>query len=179
MRAQFCVGVRNSHAGVGVDNPSAVHKPYTSPPGWPVPDPASKSYDQDVYYQTLQRMDEGVGNVTRALRKHGLWENAIVLFFGDNGGTDKNNNFPLRGGKHNAYEGGVRGTAFVSGPALTTLQRACCDVCCVMCCDVLECVLCVGCLFGQSLWFLSYDVVLHRSPFCSSRQRTIHHPTMA
>ena len=68
-----------------------------------------------MYYQVLQRMDEGVGNVTRALREHGMWDDAVVLFCGDNGGADKNNNYPLRGGKYKPWEGGYRVLAALSG----------------------------------------------------------------
>ena len=77
-------------------NYQAVHNPYTTPPGWPRPDETAKNYDQLVYYQVLQRMDEGIGNVTSALKEHGLWDDAVVLFFGDNGGANRNNNYPLR-----------------------------------------------------------------------------------
>jgi len=69
-------------------------------------------------------LDEGVGNVTKALKAKGMWENTFLVFTADNGGpTDMcmsqgSTNTPLRGGKCSIYEGGTRGTAFIGGGAL-------------------------------------------------------------
>ena len=65
-------------------------------------------------------MDEGIRNVTLALQKAGLWESTLLVFSADNGGPiniaqGAGNNFPLRGGKHTAFEGGVRTVALVAG----------------------------------------------------------------
>ena len=65
-------------------------------------------------------LDEGVGNVTAALRREGLYNNSLIIFTTDNGGpaaSDGNmaSNFPLRGRKATLWEGGVRGAACVSG----------------------------------------------------------------
>lgn len=51
----------------------------------------------------VSRLDESVGNVIAALRKHGMLENSIVLFMADNGApsfgihSNKGSNHPLRG----------------------------------------------------------------------------------
>merc|ERR1719450_316605 len=60
-------------------------------------------------------MDEGIGNVTAALRKKGMWENTLLIFTSDNGGASFGNNYPLRGGKYSPFEGGVRVLTFMSG----------------------------------------------------------------
>ncbi|KAK8797304.1 hypothetical protein WA158_004512 [Blastocystis sp. Blastoise] len=72
-------------------------------------------------------MDEGIGNITQALKDKGLYDNTIFLFTSDNGGPIHDAtcnmcsdyagslNFPLRGGKHSLYEGGVRITGALAG----------------------------------------------------------------
>jgi hypothetical protein len=65
-------------------------------------------------------LDEAVGNVTLALTAAGYWENTVLFFMGDNGGPtfEGHSNYPLRGGKLNFFEGGVRPACFVSSPLL-------------------------------------------------------------
>ena len=64
-------------------------------------------------------MDEGIGNITAALRKNGLLNNTILIFTSDNGaaiGTGDNvggSNWPLRGGKHSIFDGGTKVPAIV------------------------------------------------------------------
>ncbi|MCH5598206.1 sulfatase-like hydrolase/transferase [Niabella ginsengisoli] len=56
-------------------------------------------------------LDENVGKILDKLEQLGLKENTIVIFTNDNGGQVKVNhadNFPLRGMKGDAYEGGIR-----------------------------------------------------------------------
>ena len=55
-------------------------------------------------------LDRNVGRVLEALRKHGLEENTVVVFFSDNGGKPDDNgslNTPLRGEKGQLWEGGI------------------------------------------------------------------------
>lgn len=65
-------------------------------------------------------VSEGTGNVTRALKKAGMWADTLFLWSSDNGGPQYwlGNNYPLRGGKGTDFEGGVATAAFVSGGAL-------------------------------------------------------------
>jgi arylsulfatase A-like enzyme len=56
-------------------------------------------------------MDDAVGDVLDALRRHGLEENTLVFFVSDNGGPTRSTtsrNTPLRGFKAQVYEGGIR-----------------------------------------------------------------------
>jgi arylsulfatase A-like enzyme len=69
-------------------------------------------------------MDEGVGNVTRALKDAGMFDDTFIIFSADNGGPTnlnegtESNNFPMRGGKNTLWEGGTRVNGIVHGPGL-------------------------------------------------------------
>jgi len=69
------------------------------------------------YAAMVQHMDENVGRVLDALDEMGLRENTIVVFTSDNGGKHRvTSNAPLRGAKHNLYEGGIRVATIVRYP---------------------------------------------------------------
>lgn len=90
-----------------------VHSPYQLPPAW-----ETKQFPKmwnNVYANMLHMLDMAVGNVTDALKRTGLWENTLIVFSADNGGIGRGNNHPLRGHKHDPWEGGTRSAAFVSG----------------------------------------------------------------
>ena len=56
--------------------------------------------------------------VVEALKARGLYDNSIIIFSTDNGGTADASNYPLRGRKEQVYEGGVRGVGFVHSPLI-------------------------------------------------------------
>ncbi len=58
----------------------------------------------------IEHLDDGVGRVLSALDRLGLASNTIVVFTSDNGGSLRygSNNGPLRGGKTQMYEGGLK-----------------------------------------------------------------------
>eukprot|EP01051_Picozoa_sp_SAG22_P017980 SAG22_NODE_2906_length_2113_cov_5.399206_2_plen_298_part_00 len=69
-------------------------------------------------------LDYVVGNVTAAAKKDLDWSNTVVTFASDNGGPlDHTTNWPLRGGKHTFWDGGVRVVAFISGGLLPPARR--------------------------------------------------------
>src|SRR5206468_128202 len=47
-----------------------------------------------VYRRMIHHMDEGIGWVMDALRRHGLAENTLVVFTSDNGGERFSDNWP-------------------------------------------------------------------------------------
>ncbi|MEM7409998.1 MAG: sulfatase-like hydrolase/transferase [Myxococcota bacterium] len=74
-----------------------------------------------VYAAVVDAMDQAVGMVLKALDEEGVAENTIVLFFSDNGGaayaTGGADNVPLRGGKGDTFEGGIRVVSVLRYPA--------------------------------------------------------------
>jgi len=58
----------------------------------------------------IEHLDDGIGRVIQGLRDSGFYDNTLVIFTSDNGGQSNvgANNGPLRGGKQNMYEGGIR-----------------------------------------------------------------------
>ena len=96
----------------------AVHSPDEVPDSYV--EPYKKTIPGDSKRQTfagmLSCMDEGVGNVTAALRAKGMLDNTIIILQADNGGpiagssrchicgdNTGTSNYPLRAGKHSLW----------------------------------------------------------------------------
>jgi len=58
----------------------------------------------------IEHLDDGIGKVITALKQFGLNNNTLLIFTSDNGGQLNvgANNGPLRAGKQDMYEGGIR-----------------------------------------------------------------------
>jgi hypothetical protein len=54
---------------------------------------------KQAYFGMTRFIDEGVKNITEALKAEGLWDNTLLVYSCDNGGEQSNggNNYPLRG----------------------------------------------------------------------------------
>lgn len=79
------------------------------------------SSKRGLYGDVVQELDWSVGEITAALRKHGLEERTLVVFASDNGpflsyGEHAGSSGPLREGKLTVFEGGIRVPCVVRWP---------------------------------------------------------------
>lgn len=86
-------------------------------------------HQRQRYAAMVKFTDEAVGNVTKALKAKDMWQDTLVVFLADNGGwvskagVAGGNNYPLKGGKYNNWEGGIRSNSFVSGGFVPRSRR--------------------------------------------------------
>jgi arylsulfatase A-like enzyme len=70
-----------------------------------------KNPQRRTYAAMVSAVDDGVGRVLATLRKEGLENQTLIFFLSDNRGPEQanaSNNGPLRGGKSDPWEGGIR-----------------------------------------------------------------------
>jgi len=71
------------------------------------------------FFGMIANLDENIGRLDEFLRSNGLYDNTIVIFMNDNGGTAgvRTFNAGMREGKTTYYEGGHRAMFFARWPA--------------------------------------------------------------
>jgi arylsulfatase A-like enzyme len=104
---------------------NAPHIPIQPPPDWLQRVQQSEpnlSPDRAAMVALIEHLDDGIGRVLQALADNGESDNTLVIFASDNGGEIDvaANNGPLRGGKTDMWEGGVRVPAIVRWPGHVT-----------------------------------------------------------
>ncbi len=80
---------------------------------------------ENTFNAQVTFVDAVVGNITKELKKNGMWDNTLFVWSTDNGAQVKiaGSNHPFRGGKGTNWEGGCRVPTFVSGGVLPASQR--------------------------------------------------------
>jgi arylsulfatase A-like enzyme len=82
------------------------------------------NHTNPVYAAMVEHMDDALGKVIQTLKDQGIYDNTIIIFFSDNGGYRRSfgnrekvtSNFPLRSGKGDMFEGGVRVPLIIHWP---------------------------------------------------------------
>ncbi len=121
-----------------IDRPFFLYLPFNAPhygsnqhkedPRYPVQ--ATQEY-LDIYPETFESsdyrrqgimaaitdMDNAIGNILQVIKDKGKENNTLVIFLSDNGGGGGNINYPLRGGKGDFFEGGIRVPCIIKWPA--------------------------------------------------------------
>lgn len=98
----------------------AVHAPYQAPltlsAKYAAKEDPRGQQQNPIMGGMIEKMDESLGRLLDKLEELALMDNTLIIFFSDNGGnmydrvegTYPTNNFPLKYGKGNIYEGGIR-----------------------------------------------------------------------
>ena len=108
----------------------AVHCPAQAPESY-IRKYNFSNHERNVFAGMLSAADEGIANVTKALRAARDFERTLIIVTTDNGapttgcgGAQGGQNWPWRGGKCSAWDGGLLGIAFVYGPGVGVRKNA-------------------------------------------------------
>ena len=107
--------------------PHIVHTPLEVPDRFADMYSFIDDHDRQYYHAMTKYLDNVVGELVSTLQQKGLWDNLLFVVSSDNGGPvypgGGANNYPLKGGKHSDWQGGIRVNGFVSGGYLPEKMR--------------------------------------------------------
>lgn len=88
---------------------NAVHSPFEATQKYRQRVAHISDPNRQVFAAMLCALDEGVGLVLEKVRELGLEQDTLIFLISDNGAPNgREGNGPLRGGKHQVWEGGIR-----------------------------------------------------------------------
>ncbi|MBI9017072.1 MAG: sulfatase-like hydrolase/transferase [Phycisphaerae bacterium] len=87
-------------------------------------DPKYRGEDAYVYAAMIENLDTALGRLLQKVEELGIKDNTYIIFTSDNGGGFRGNK-PLKGGKANLWEGGLRVPTVICGPGV--LKETYCD----------------------------------------------------
>jgi arylsulfatase B len=76
------------------------------------------AYGRKIYLAHLEYMDRMIGIIVKALKDKGIYDNTIIFFSSDNGGSDQSyaNNQPINAYKYCLMDGGIKVPMFMHWP---------------------------------------------------------------
>ena len=94
---------------------------YKSEPGSDLPQ------NNPILGAMIEELDNSTGRLLKKLDELKIADKTIVVFFGDNGGLESDaKQTPLRSGKANLYEGGIREPLIIRWPGVIKSGGTCC-----------------------------------------------------